>query len=285
MQLAANLIPSPKAILTANLQAFVDGTREQLAKELSVIESEQLFLTSLSSIVESECPNYQEQFLAIQDHFLHYLNLSKSFSDAESRQIEDLNDITERFAVTCRISSERDRARTNLKDARAKLEKAREKLAHDEATGGANKFTLESNIKQATDQVRQAITDLKATINEFIAEKHKFNQFRQRRMKHSYSAFGDSTHKIMTQKSGVLRELISSIENLHGSLAEENPAVAAALPEQAKYVPEPIPVVAPTPPPAFTPQVVAPVFTPEPEVVRPVVNEYRPPPIDDNPFE
>jgi hypothetical protein len=240
MNWSLRLPASPKQILTANLQEAVDNTRDQILHETAAIASQHKFLAELGTLFEHECPDYQEQFLTIREHLTEYLQLRQTFTDAESLQIEDLNDISERFAVACRIASEREKARDTLKSARAKLERARQKRAQDEAEGGQHLVQREYDIKLAAREVKQAILALQETIHAFISEKEKFNAFRTRRMRHSYSAFGKSVAHVTANEVRVLGNLINSIESTEAAIREQNPAVAAAIPQSPQYVPPPV---------------------------------------------
>ena len=253
------------------LSPIVDAGRDHVSQRKEIVSSKQEFLEHLTKIVESECPECKSAFRPLALALAEQIECERAFSDVLSRGVEDINDISERFAVVVRASTTYANAKKDLQNAKQAFENARTKLAQDRAMGGRNAPKLEQVAARAKEDVKNKITTLKEAIEDFIVQKEKFAEFRIRRLRESLAHIGQGTSAIMRQEVEAWKQIETAVETAAGRFKESIDTGARAddgedapLQVAKKQVDYNTPVESPAPEATSTPNTETPVPAPEP---------------------
>ena len=188
-----------KNTISGILNPVVQPGREFYENEARIGRCETRFVGKMGEIVEKACPELKPLYDSVADHIKAHLECERGLAETNARAVEDLNDITERYAMLYAAYSRYTKEKKALCDARAKLQTARGKLAQERAMAGKNQAKAEDAVRQGIETVKQRIRSLQDRIRELIEFKEKFNVFKQRRMRESFLHLGEGTSFYMNQ--------------------------------------------------------------------------------------
>ncbi|EAY07224.1 hypothetical protein TVAG_050400 [Trichomonas vaginalis G3] len=123
-----------------------------------------------------------------------------------------------------------------VKKASAHIKKLRDDLEVDRQKGGTKQAKLENDIRNAIEAKKKTIDEADKKLQEFIAVKEKYNDFKVRRLKHAYASLGSAIAEIEKAKSDAYEQLrnacIVSNEELEGLLNTTSTEAPAQAPSQ-----------------------------------------------------
>ena len=188
-----------KSQVSSILNPVVNPGREFTENEARIGRCETRFVGKMGEIVEKACPELKPLYDSIADHIKCHLECERGLAESNSRAIEDLNDITERYAMVYAAFTRYNSAKKSLCDARAKLQNARAKLQSERAMCGKNEAKAAEAVRQGIENVKQKIRACQDRIRELIDHKERFNKFKQRRMREAFLHLGEGTSFYMNQ--------------------------------------------------------------------------------------
>ncbi|EAY10707.1 hypothetical protein TVAG_364310 [Trichomonas vaginalis G3] len=202
-----------KGQITSNFNTVIEATRAQHQHTIETLAYERRMTDNLRSMLEKEVPECKDLLSKIMSIYGKAFFQEYKYVEAQSRAIEDLNDIQERFLVVVRSSARSSEAHANLKRTTEALDLAKQKLEIEKSKNSSKVQKMEAYVEECREQKKQAIENLKTAIKSYIEEKKKFNAFRDRRMKQSYSTYGATTVSFSNTLSQIYSDMKASIED------------------------------------------------------------------------
>ena len=283
-----------RRLISGPISPVVDAGRDYASFRQKCVADKQEFLEHLTKIIETECPECKSAFRPVAAALAQQIACDRAFADVQSRGVEDINDISERFAIVVRASNVYATAKKDLQNSKQRFETARQKLQQDRAMGGRNAMKLEQLAIKAKDEVKGRITDLKEAIEQYIIQKEKFAEFRMRRLREAFVHIGQGTSAIMRQDVEAWKQLEAAIDAAAnrfrdavdtGAPVDDGDDTPIDTNPKVEYVPQSVDPTPTSSAPASTPQPQAepePAHVPEPE---PYDYGYHQPAAEEDPYK
>ena len=175
-----------------------------------------IFVNTLSSMVNKICPEYEVQMQAVRDVYSRISACNLKLARAEHRCSEDLRDISERFLVIERINNEYIQLKESYQTASNNLIAAlADELAEKEQPNYDKiRAKIEASIVKAKADKNTANEFLKRKINELIEAKDKYNKFKARRLKSAWQTLAEGLDAFAQSENTLYEELKEKLEKL-----------------------------------------------------------------------
>lgn len=202
---------SKKKKLLTDIAGMINYETKGVKAHKKEIAATNTFLAKLRALIEKEVPEFVEQFDQMIQPMNEAIQCEEAIAAAEERKMDDINDVSERFKVLYRISTELGDARGKLTATTEKLEKLRKALDADQLKGGQKKHKIEADINATIEAKRTAMENVEQKLQEVIAQREKYAAFKVRRLRNGYSTYGNVIAEQAQKESEALGAFITAI--------------------------------------------------------------------------
>ncbi|EAX92633.1 hypothetical protein TVAG_421570 [Trichomonas vaginalis G3] len=242
-----NFLKSKKEILVNDMKEVYEGLKGAAEGRMKYANGWKDFANYTKIMVLSQNSTIQPQMDRFVDLFTKVAECQQKIAEAELRNAEDFNDVSERFAVVFRKNNEyNDQKRTfreyeaNLKDAIAKNEAESKKPNY-----AKSQQKLEAAIEKYKSLKAEALELTKQRLRDVIEAREAYNKFKVRRFQHGWILYGQTLRDESQKEASYLKQIEELLLSLKSDLESGKISeIQDQIQTHIEAAPEPVDVVA-----------------------------------------
>lgn len=202
---------SKKKKLLTDIAGMINYEAKGVKAHKKELDQTNNFLTKLRALIEKEAPEFLDKFDEITEPMKEAIHCEEAIAAAEERKMDDINDVSERFKVLYRMSTELAEARAKRQATVEKLEKLHKEKDADELKGGKKRHKIEGDIAATIEAKRTATENVEQKLQEVIAQREKYALFKIRRLRNGFVTYGNVIAEQAQKESEALGAFITAI--------------------------------------------------------------------------
>jgi hypothetical protein len=210
-----------KADAIGSLSEVVKHSRESNESHRNQLHYFQRFIDMLVRLVRKQAPDLLLAIRYVVAPFTTAINHELVILQAESREAEDLYDLSARYEVLLRQWSEYIEITKKVKDIRERIARLRRELELEERRGGPKQYKLKSDIAESLDKKKRYVEEGQAKLEQILVARQAYYAFSVRRLKHAYVNHG----KVLEVESHAIAAAFSDLQSRINEIRENIDAI------------------------------------------------------------
>jgi hypothetical protein len=169
------------------------------------------FSDTLWALFSVECQDALFSISPICELFERLSAANQSFGTAQLHVADDIRDISERYAILARTTSDHTSALRALADAKAKLQKCENDVLVASNRPDFNKGKADLSILRLRGKKKEALARARDRTTALIEEHQKFARFKFRRTQRAFVRLGTAIAEVGVSEARILTRLVEAI--------------------------------------------------------------------------